>query len=85
LLNGKSYIKIIIFPHIYQFFNKKVIKVLIHYVISSSWVCKCKGKLLGHQLQARDVINKPNLDVSLHFDLGYMDFSRLHTSPNYLN
>jgi hypothetical protein len=63
----------------------KAIKVLIHYVISSSWVCICEGKCFGHHLQACDVINKPNLDVILHFDIGYMDFSRLHTSPDYLN
>ncbi len=41
----------------------KAIKVLIHFVISSSWVRIHKGKLLGRQLQAHDVINKPNLDV----------------------
>ncbi len=58
---------------------------MIHYVISSSWVCICKGKCFGHHLQACDVINKPNLDVILHFDIGYMDFSRLRTSPDYLN
>ncbi len=45
----------------------------------------CKGKLFGHQLQARDVINKPNLDVILHSDLGYLDLLGLHTSPNYLS
>jgi hypothetical protein len=50
-----------------------IIKVLIHYVISSSWVQIHKRKLLGHQLQTHDVINKPNLDVILHFDLRYMD------------
>jgi hypothetical protein len=37
----------------------KAIKILIHFVISSSWVCIHKLKLLGHQLQARDVITKP--------------------------
>jgi len=57
---------------------------LIHSIISS-WVCIHKGKLLGHQLQACDVINKPNLDVILHFNLGYMDLSKLRTSPNYLS
>jgi len=41
----------------------KAIKVLIHYVISSSWIHIQKGKLLGCQLQAHDVINKLNLDV----------------------
>jgi hypothetical protein len=68
-------------PNVFKFF----IKELIHYVISSSWVCICKRKLFGHQLQARDVINKPDLDLILHFDLGYMDFSRLRTSLDYLN
>ncbi len=63
----------------------EVIKVLIHFVVSSSWVHICKGKLLGRELQARDVINKPNLDVILHFDLGYMDLSGLCSSPNYLS
>jgi len=59
---------------------------LIHFVISSSCVCICKGKLLGCQFQACDVINKPNLDVILHFDLGwYMDLSRPHTSSDYLS
>ncbi len=28
----------------------KVVKKLIHSVISSSWVCICKGKLFGCQL-----------------------------------
>jgi hypothetical protein len=31
----------------------KTIKIFIHSIISSSWVCICKGKLLGCQLQAR--------------------------------
>jgi hypothetical protein len=48
-------------------------------------VCICIGKLLRHQFQARDVINKPNLAVILHFDLGYMDLSRLRTSFDYLS
>jgi hypothetical protein len=48
-------------------------------------VCIRKGKLLGCQLQACDVINKPNLDVILHFDLGYMDLLGLHTSNDYLS
>jgi hypothetical protein len=46
----------------------KAIKVLIYSIISSSWACIRKGKLLGRQVQACDVINKPNLDVILHFD-----------------
>jgi hypothetical protein len=41
----------------------KAIKVLIHFVISSSWVHIRKRKFLGCQFQACDVINKPNLDV----------------------
>jgi len=45
----------------------------------------CIGKFLRRQLQARDVINKPNLDVILHFDLGYMDLSGLCTSFVYLS
>jgi hypothetical protein len=44
-----------------------------------------KGKLLGHQLQACDVINKILFYFILHFDLGYMDLSRHSTSPNYLS
>jgi hypothetical protein len=44
-----------------------------------------KGKFLGHQFQARDVINKPNLDVILHSNLGYMDLSGLRTSLDYLS
>jgi hypothetical protein len=64
---------------------KKIIKVLIYYIISSSWVRIHKGKLLGHQLQACDVINELNLNVILHFDLGYMDLSGLHISPDYLS
>ncbi len=44
-----------------------------------------KRKLLGRQLQARDGINKLNLDVIFKFDLGYMDLLRLHTSPSYLS
>jgi hypothetical protein len=41
----------------------RVIKILIHFVISSSWLHIRKGKFLGCQLQARDIINKPNLDT----------------------
>jgi hypothetical protein len=63
----------------------KVIKILIHFIISTSWVWVYKGKLLGSQLQAHDVINKPNLDVILHSHLGYMDISGLCTPSNYLN
>jgi len=63
----------------------KVIKILIHSIISSSWVCIRKGKLLGHQFQARGVINKPNLDVILHYNLGYMDILGLRASFDYLN
>jgi hypothetical protein len=48
-------------------------------------VCIHEGKLLGRQLQACDVINKPNLNVILHSDLGCMDLSGLRTSPNYLS
>ncbi len=58
---------------------------MIYYIISSSWVRIHKGKLLGHQLQACDVINKLNLNVILHSDLGYMDLSVLHTSTDYLS
>jgi hypothetical protein len=48
----------------YLFF--KAIKILIHCVISSSWIRLHKEKLLRHQLQAHGIINKPNLDVILH-------------------
>ncbi len=58
---------------------------MIHFVISSSWVRLHKRKLLRCQLQARDVINKPNLDVILQFDLGNMDILGLHTSHDYLS
>ncbi len=58
---------------------------MIHSIISSSWVCICKGKLLGHEFQAHEVINKPNLDVILHYDLGYMDILGLSTSLDYLS
>ncbi len=71
-------------PHIPNLFLK-TIKVLIHYVISSSWVRICIGKLLGRQLQAHDVINKPNLDVILHYNLRYMDLLGLPSSPDYLS
>jgi hypothetical protein len=70
--------------HIPNLFSK-IIKVLIHSVISSSWVRIHKGKLLGHQIQALDVINKPNLDVILHYDLEYMNLSGLHTLLDYLS
>jgi len=66
-------------PHL--FFD--VIKLLIHYIILSSWVHIHNGKLLGLQLQACDVINKPNLDVILHFILRYINISRLCTSLDY--
>ncbi len=45
----------------------------------------CKGKLFGHRLRAHDVINKPNLDVILHSDLGYMNLLELCTSLDYLS
>ncbi len=35
--------------------------------------------------RARFVASLPNLDVILHFDLGYVDLSRLHTSLGYLS
>jgi len=43
----------------------EVVKLLIHYVISSFWILR-KGKLFGCQHQTHDVINKPNIDVMLH-------------------
>ncbi len=58
---------------------------MIHYVISSFWIHIQKGKLLGCWLQAHDIINKLNLDVILHYHLGYMDILRLNISPNYLS
>jgi hypothetical protein len=79
-LTEKSY-----FCHTYINVFFLIIKILIHSIISSSWVCIHEGKLLGCQLQARDVINKPNLDVILHSDLGYIDFSRLCTLDDYLS
>jgi len=57
--------------HIPIFFKKSII-ILIHFVVSPYWVPIHKGNSLGHQLQACDVINKPNLDVYiLYFNLGY--------------
>ncbi len=53
--------KTMILPHTYQ-----TIKILIHCVISSSWIRIRKAKLLGHQLQAHGIIKKPNLDAILH-------------------
>jgi hypothetical protein len=53
----------------------KAIKILIHHVVSSSWIRIRKAKLLGCQFQVHEVINKPNLDVILCSNLGYMDFS----------
>jgi hypothetical protein len=85
LLNGNSYIKITILPHIYQICFFKAIKVLIHSVISSSWMCIHKGKLLRCQFQTCDVRNKSNLAVILHYDLGYMDLSKLRISLDYLS
>ncbi len=55
--------------------------MLFHHPLDSH----TERKLLGHQLQAHDVINKLNLDIILHFDLGYMDLLGLHISPNYLS
>ncbi len=71
--------------HIPICFSKLLIKVLINFIISSSWVHIRKRKLLGCQFQASDVINKPNLDVILHFDLRYVVFSRLRTSSDYIS
>jgi hypothetical protein len=73
-----------ILPHTYQTCFLKL-KILIHYEVSSSWIRICKAKLLGCQLQGHEVINKPNLNVILHLDLGYMDLSQIRTSPNYLS
>ncbi len=44
-----------------------------------------KRKLLRHQCQAHDVINKLNFDVILHSNLGYMNLLGPCTSPDYLN
>jgi hypothetical protein len=64
----------------------KAIKILIHCVRSSSWIPICKAKLLGCQLKVHEVINKLNLNVLLvHSNLGYMDLSRIRTSPDYLS
>ncbi len=63
----------------------KAIKVLIHGVMASSWIRIRKGKLLHRTLQAKDVMEKPNLDNILKSDIGYMDLSKLRTSPDYLS
>jgi hypothetical protein len=62
----------------------KATKVYIQKVISSRWVCICKGKLNGRSLEDFEVQDKPNLDKIFKSYLGYYDLEGLHASPYYL-
>jgi hypothetical protein len=62
----------------------KAIKVSIQKVISSGWVCICKGKLNGRSLKDFKVQDKSNLNKIFKSYLRYCDLEGLHASPYYL-
>ena len=53
--------------------------------MSTMWIRIRKGQLKGQKLLAKDVKQKPNLEKILKYDIGYVDFKRIRTSPNYVN
>ena len=50
-----------------------------------SWICIRKEKLLNRTLQAKDVMEKPNLDNNKKSNIGYINNLKLCTSPDYLS
>jgi hypothetical protein len=62
----------------------KTIKIPIQQVMSIMWIRIREGQLKGRKLLAKDVKDKPNLEKIPKSDIGYMDFKRIRTSPNYL-
>ncbi len=63
----------------------KIIKVLIHFVLSSSWVCVCKAQLRGQHLIMKNVIDKPNLHKILNSKLGCREIKSICTFLDYLH
>lgn len=75
----------------------KAIKILIHFVLSSAWICIRKAKLQGRQLVAKDVIGIPNLDNILkslrllrawthsHISRPHATFKKRTSLPCYVN
>jgi hypothetical protein len=70
--------------HITNIFFKTT-KILIHFILSSTWICIQKEKLLGYVLTTSDVLNNINLDKILKFDLSYKELRCIWTLPNYLD
>jgi hypothetical protein len=63
----------------------KMIKILIHFILSSMWIHIQKEKLFGRILIANDVSKNINLNKILNFDLGYKELGCIIVSSNYLN
>jgi hypothetical protein len=63
----------------------KIMKNLIHFILSSSWICIQKGKLVGHMLVAINVSNNINLNKILKLNIGYKKLEQIKTSVDYLN
>ncbi len=59
--------------------------ILIHFILSSSWVHVRKAQLQSRHFNAKDVIDKPNLDNILKSKLWYRELQTIHSSPNYLH
>ncbi len=66
------------------YFIKKI-KILIHFIISSTWIHIRKEKLLGRVFIINDVQNNVNLDKLLIFNLGYKKLRCMRTSLDYLD
>jgi hypothetical protein len=63
----------------------KTIQILIHFILSSSWIHILKRKLLNCTLIAKDVSIDVNLDKILKSDLGIWELNCIRTSQNYLD
>jgi hypothetical protein len=48
----------------------KMIKIIIHFILSFVWICIWKEKILGWIFTTSDVSSNVNLDKILKFDLG---------------
>jgi hypothetical protein len=62
----------------------KTMHIIIEQVLSCIWVRIRKVQLQGRKLLAKDVKYKVNLEKILKFDIGYIDFKNICTSPDYL-
>jgi hypothetical protein len=58
---------------------------LIHFVLSSAWICIQKTILKGHKPTAAQVINTKDLENILKSDMGYRELIKIRTSPNNLD